>query len=213
MLQKILSMPNEIVWRLIVTGWKWRGFGLVAEEYKGHELQKRLAAEGYKSFPEEVTEKQDFMRGVDDYIRKKAREDLPEAQFICDYPYLQFRELVEIGGTVMYRQNELRETEYKISKVTNLKDIFKILRDKSFSVGLSGSKVYICRKPIPTAIIHWHTHPGVVDGGMTIEDAVDFIRCDQLTNQQIKTYSVIYSAFRDATFWYYIPKNNYMKRN
>ncbi|RLE39323.1 hypothetical protein DRJ17_01220 [Candidatus Woesearchaeota archaeon] len=164
-----------------------------------------------------------FSKDVDDYIRRRARTDLPASQFV-GIPERR-EEFVEIGGVLVYGNNGLIEVRYSSLDVENVRELVELPTSNypcEFAVPRKTRDDFYGGRPYKTYIetsteyrvnpedfnqgdivIDWHTHPD--EGVPSLEDVNSMLKLDGLIGNK-KLYSVIYVPRDDQSYWFKIEK-------
>ncbi len=164
-----------------------------------------------------------FSKEVDEYIRRRARNDLPDSQF--DGIPQKREELVEIGGVLAYGNDGLIEVRYSPPDIENVRELVELPKSTfpgEFAVSRRTWDEFYRGRPYRTfietatknhltlddikqgeVVIDWHTHPhGRVP---SLGDVNSMLKLADFVKDK-KLYSVIYVPSENQTYWFEIGK-------
>ncbi|UCG95380.1 MAG: hypothetical protein JSV92_05075 [archaeon] len=166
-----------------------------------------LLDHGINSLPREVTELPSYANDFLEYVRQKAREDLPESQFTGKIYLNNVSDMVEIGGYVGYN-GEFIEISYAKPDTNNVN--IKKNRDRtSLQSSTKGeSNLDFQKLEESDDVISWHTHP--VPEAPSYPDFDHMIKNTKMLQdlfENKKAYFVLYLPLLDQANWFEVKEN------
>lgn len=160
---------------------------------------------GLSSYMEFFEKPPGFSDKVHEYIRKKAKKDLPETQFSNFNEFSSIKELIEIKGLLGYNDEHIFEIDYfkpELEDIKIKKDKDKIIIE-CFPSDKSCFNASRLKKYNPEIILDWHTHP--VSIPFSDEDFNDMFSSrkilDLILDKNINFFSVLYLPGHDSFYW------------
>lgn len=147
-----------------------------------------------------------FSDEVNQYIKEKARRDLPQAQFDNTLSLNDLGDWVEIGGILGYRKHPYEMCYYKSdSSQVRLRDSpnGRELVSSTMPMVLTYGQVFMT-KLLDKAMIDWHSHP---KGSGELSPA-DLVHQAELVNDfpELDIYSVVFLPAKNQAVWYQAKK-------
>ncbi len=177
-------------------------------------LKQSCLEEGMGYLPHLLKKKPRFAKKVDEYIKQKSRDDLPQEQFEDRLKLDDLPKWVEVGGVLDYRDG-IKELSYNPPNSDNVIVEYSLPKNSSHRpikriTTHTNGKLSVDDVVNATCMIDWHTHP-VGYGELSLED-VDYAGEILKHRNERPFYMVLFQPNLNQTFWYNLVNFNGARR-